>query len=147
MPLDPRIKGQEVSCQFVLNGQIANNSIAIQSNELKFMQDILSEGFLGETTDRKDMVFKGVSSSVTLQFNGPYVFTLIGSIIDVARRRVALGVGLNVVHTFKFVNGRRAVVTMASVAVGEMGMDTGSRTDYVKVTIPYEAEQADVAII
>lgn len=147
MALDPRLKGQECRVNFTQNGQIIGSAIAIQSNELKWMQDILSEGFLGETSERKDYVFKGVSGSVTLQFNGPQVFTLIGGIIDVAQRRIAIGTGLTVQHTFQFVNGRRAIVTMGGVAVGEIGMDTSSRTDYVKVTLPYEAEEAQISVV
>lgn len=147
MAVDPRIKGQEVECTFLTNGQIMANSIAIQSNNLKIMMEILTEGFLGETTNRKDFVFNGIGGEVSLQFSGPEVFNMINGFIDVARRRVASGTQTNVKHVYKFSSGRRGLVVLPDVSPGEITIDTSGRVDYVKVSFPYEVGSGSITII
>jgi len=148
MPPNPRIKGQEVEVTILQDGQLVlNNTAAIESNSMSAQLEILSEGFLGETTNRKDNIFNGWAGDVSMQFSGPQVFTMVQGFIDQATRRVLGGVGVNVKHVFKFASGRRAIVTFPDVAVGEVKIDTGGRSDYVKLSFPYEVGSSTVTLI
>ena len=148
MPPNPRIKGQEVEVTILQDGQLVlNNTAAIESNSMEAQLEILSEGFLGETTNRKDNIFNGWSGEVSMQFSGPQVFTMVNGFIDQATRRVITGVGVNIKHVYKFSNGRRAIVTFPDVAVGAVKIDTGGRSDYVKVSFPYEVGNNTITLV
>jgi hypothetical protein len=143
-----RIKGQETNLSLIQNGQIVSEiaGFAIKSSDLSFMQDILSEGFLGETTNRKDQVFNGVSGSFQFQITTPAVFVIIGAILDKSRRRTP-GAIFNFRETFNFDNGRKAIVTVGDISFGEIPVSNGGRVEYIGVTFSFEASEALVAVL
>ena len=61
--------------------------------------------------------------------------------MDQARRRTP-GTQINIKSTLNFPNGQRPRIIIPDVSLGEFSFSFGSRTDYLAVTIPYEAQEA-----
>jgi hypothetical protein len=83
-----RIKGQETEVVIIADGVPQSNLTDIKDSEFAFKMEIIQEGYLGQTTDKYDSVFKGVRGKMTLHFDNPDVFTMALKIKDKARRRV-----------------------------------------------------------
>ena len=113
-----RIKGQEVEAILIVNGVPQTNITAIKSFEFAFQLEIQSEGYLGETTDRKDSVFKGIRGSMEMHLESQAVFELIRAIVDKARRREP-GTRINLKATLNFPNGDRPRVIIPDCEFGE----------------------------
>lgn len=138
-----RIKGQEVSVLLIIDGTQADTITDIKSFEVTFMTEILTEGYLGETTNRKDEIFNGVSGRMELNFENQDIFALFTSVIDRARRRTP-GTVINVKAALNFPNGERPKIYINDVSFGPMPMNFGSRSDYGSVTLDFEAPDARI---
>lgn len=139
-----RIKGQEVEAILIVDGTPQTTITDIKSCEISFQLDILSEGYLGETTDRKDSVFKGVRGSMELHFENADVFKLFKAVVDKARRRTP-GTKINLKGTFNFPNGDRPRLVMPDVEFGAIPISFGSRADYGSVKLEFEASEAQIS--
>lgn len=138
-----RIKGQEVEAILVVNGAPQLTTTDIKSFELTLQLEILSEGYLGETTDRKDSVFKGIAGSLELHVENQEFLKLFQTIVDKARRRTP-GTRINLKATLNFPNGDRPRVLIPDVEFGELPLNFGSRTDYGAITLSFEASNLQV---
>jgi hypothetical protein len=134
-----RIKGQEVEMIFVIDGEPVDNTTDIRSMEIAAQMEILREGYLGETTDRRDDIYRGVRGRAELHFENPEVITLFRAIIDRARRREP-GTRIAMKATLNFPSGERALITIPQVFFGELPIAFGSRSDYGMVSLDFEAE-------
>ena len=86
-----RIKGQEVQVLLIAGGVPVETLTAVKSFEVAFQIDTLTEGYLGETTDRRDAIFKGISGKMELHMEDQTILILARAIIDKARRRTPNG--------------------------------------------------------
>jgi hypothetical protein len=141
--MSQRIKGQEVEVMLVVDSAPQDTITDVRSFELAFQTEILREGYLGETTDRRDSIFKGVRGRMELHIENADIFKLFTSIIDKARRRTP-GTKINVKATLNFPNGERPRVVIPDVEFGELPLNFGSRSDYGAVTLDFEASEAQV---
>ena len=140
---DNRVKGQEVQVIIVAGGVVQDQLTAFKSAELSFQTEVLTEGYLGETTDRRDTIFKGVKGSLELVVSSPQIFGLITAIIERARRRTP-GLVVNIKMVINFPDGRRVRILVPDCAFGELPIGFGSRSDYGATTIPFEAAEAQI---
>lgn len=138
-----RIKGQEVSVLLIVDNVQQDTITDIKSFEVTFMTEILTEGYLGETTNRKDEIFNGVSGKMELNFENQDIFALFTSIIDRARRRTP-GTQINVKAALNFPNGQRPKIYLNDVSFGALPMSFGSRSDYGTVSLDFEAPDARI---
>lgn len=134
-----RIKGQETELTVILNGQPQRALTAIQSFEMTPMLETTSEGYLGETTERKDEIFKGVSGRFEAHMASGDIFRLEQAIIDRATRRTP-GTVVNLKTTLRFPNGDRIRILIPDVKIGSPSTRAGSRADYVSKSIEFVAE-------
>lgn len=141
--MSQRIKGQETEAIIVLNGTPQDTITDIRSHEFAFQLEILREGYLGETTDRRDSIFRGIRGRMELHIENEDIFDLIKALVDKARRREA-GTKVNIKTTLNFPNGDRPRVLIPNVEFGEVPINFGSRSDYGTVTLEYEASEAQV---
>lgn len=125
-----RAKGQEVEIILVANGSPQRNITAIKSLECEFDLEILQEGYLGETTDRSDYVFKGMTGKLEAHIEGKDLLDLLKSIIDNARRRVA-GTRINIKASLNLPDGTRPMIVMRDVSFGSTPVNFGGRAEYV----------------
>ena len=138
-----RIKGQEVEIVLLEDGSPKENFTLARSIDINFKTEMIQEGYLGETTDRYDTIFKGVGGRIEFHLDSPEVFNIIGSIVDKARRREP-GTRFNLKSTLNFPNGQRARVVITDIEFGELPIGFGSRSDYGTFSLEYGASEAQV---
>jgi len=138
-----RIKGQEVEV-IILNGsQALTNITTVKDFDFTFQLEVLSEGYLGMTTNLRDSYYKGVAGKMTLHLESGAVFDFVRSAIDKARRRTP-GLRINVKATLNFPSGERRRVMINDCEFGEFPFTVGGREQYVSVTVNYEAPDATI---
>lgn len=140
---DQRIKGQETTVIIVENGNPLNTIRDIQSMDMEAALEIISEGYLGETTLRKDEKYNGYSGSIGMHFSNPEILNLTRRIIDRARRRDP-GLKINIQTTLQFPNGVRTRVILKDCFFGAIPMSFGGQGEYGSVTLPFEGSDFSV---
>jgi len=133
-----RIKGQEVEVLVVVDGAPKTNMTSVRSFEVTLNTEIMSEGYLGETTERKDSIFKGVSGKIELHFDNQEVMKVYQAIVDKARRRTP-GTKINIKATLNFPGGQRPRILVSDVEFGALPLSFGSRSDYGSATLDFES--------
>ena len=132
-----RIKGQEVSLQLTQDGTVLNAFSDIQSCEVEGQFEILSEGYLGEGSNRKDEVFMGVSGSLECHFGTKDALLFMRDLMDRATRRTA-GTAVNLRTSLRFPDGDRLKIILPDLAFGAFPISFGGRSEYVRVTLNFE---------
>lgn len=138
---DNRLKGQDTQVLLVQNGTVLDTITDVKDLEITLKFDRLQEGYLGETTDRYDEIFRGAQGKTKLHYENTDVFDLIALIIDRARRRQA-GVKVNIKTTLNFPNGQRRRIIVPDVAFGDIPLGWGAREAYGSVDLDFGASQA-----
>ena len=136
-----RIKGQETEIILIVNSIPIDTLTEVKSCDFSYDLETMSEGYLGETTDRKDSVFKGISGKMQIHLSNPSVFEVIAACVDKARRRTP-GTRINVKATFNWPSGRRARVVIPDVEFGAFPINNGGRAEYVTVDVSFVASEA-----
>jgi hypothetical protein len=140
-----RIRGQETSTLFVVNNVPILTVADIKSFEMTWMFDVQKEGYLGETTERKDMIFSGISGSLDYHFEqGDIAKIIVGAALDRATRRVP-GTQINIKTTLRFGDGTLLRVTIPQANFGAIPMKFQDRKAYGTFTFPFEASGASLA--
>jgi hypothetical protein len=136
-----RIKGQEV--RWVLTGPVGRElqSGDAVSVEFTIQTEILSEGYIGETTNRRDDIFRGVAGNAEFHCENGEPFNLMQRIIDRSRRRDPASGVFNFTFGYSFPEGSRRRVVVQDVFFGEMPFRAPARDEYVTFTLPFEASQ------
>lgn len=133
-----RIKGQEVTCSVISSAGLEESVADVSSMDINFDRDILSEGFLGQTTEQKDDIFKGISGKIEFHMQTHEPLDLIQRINDKTKRRLP-GERFQIVATLAFPNGVRRRVVIPDCSFGAIPISIGSREDFVTVTFDYAA--------
>lgn len=133
-----RILGQNIILEVIEGGEPVAAISNVRSAEITSQLEILTEGYLGETTDRKDEVFRGVSGRMDLHFENPDILTFAMRLIDRAAKREP-GVRINVKMTLQFPNGQRARILVRNVFFGPIPMGFGGRTEYGSISLDFES--------
>lgn len=140
---ETRIKGQEVEICIVSGNTPLETITDIRSFELTAQLEILREGYLGETTDRRDEIYKGVKGRMELHFENDDIVALTRQIIDRARRREP-GLKINIKATLVFGNGDRPRINIPNAFFDAIPMNFSGRGEYGVVTLDFEAEDYSV---
>ena len=114
------------------NGSTLQQLDSIQDSEFTPKFSTLQEGYLGETTDRFDDVFHGLSGSFTCHMTTGAVFDIVQSIIDRARRRTP-GVVFNLKTTLQFPNGERRKVIFSDLFFSDLPVNLPKRDQYASI--------------
>jgi len=136
-----RLLGQNVAVIIIQDSAPIQEISCIRSFSFTYEQELKDEGYLGETTNRKDSVFKGMKMDMELHTNNNKVFQLIQSAVDKARRRTP-GTRINIKCTLTWPNGDVARVTFPDVEFGAFPINANSRTDYVTVKLEAACSEA-----
>lgn len=138
-----RIKGQETELLVIRDGAPVRSITAVREFELTPMLDILSEGYLGETTERKDEVYKGINGSFEVHMESGDVFELERAVIDRARRRTP-GLKINIKTTLRFPGGDRKRVLISDVSIGNPNTRASGRAEYLTKRFEFAASDYQV---
>lgn len=139
-----RLKGQEISLSMSddVDGVVEGLDL-IQSFEFEFMFDILQEGYLGETEDRFDEIYKGVSGSMTLHLDKGAWFDLTQKVQDRAQRRDgATDTVFTVTATFEFPDAVERRLVFEDIFFGALPGSFGGRDEYMECTVPWNCSRA-----
>lgn len=134
---DSRIKGQEVELLLVENNVPLTSIADVRSFEMAAQLEILSEGYLGETTDRRDSIYKGYRGRMEVHFENRSVLDLMRRLVDKARKRSA-GARINAKVTLAFPGGDRVRLLLKDLEFGEVPLSFGSRSDYGTISLDFE---------
>jgi len=135
-----RIKGQEVSVVFVGPTGTEDTFGAVQSFEATTQMEILTEGYLGETSNRRDDIFNGLTGSVDIHLQTNEYAAFWRRVKDRAQRRSPAAGQFNATGVFNFPNGQKMRFQLIDIFFGEMPMNAGARGEYVSVSVPFECQ-------
>jgi hypothetical protein len=130
-----RAKGQDVVLSVLVDGALQVRIDTIQSAQLEYEMDILEEGYLGESSDRPDSIYKLTRVSLKGHCNSQAYFELADAIVNKARRRAGSPVRIDVVGTFYFPNGDAPTLILPDVHFGSIPLDIGGRDAYVEFSL------------
>src|SRR5574338_377808 len=82
-----RIKGQETQVIITRGGVLEDTITAIKSFELTDVYQTISQGYLGEKTDRKDYIFNGSKFTMEVHLSRKQWWVLKRAIKDKAQRK------------------------------------------------------------
>lgn len=133
-----RIKGQEVRVVMVAPSGTVTALSDVQSLEVEVKTEILSEGYLGETTERKDDIFKGASGKMEVHLETEDYFRFVREVVDRSQRRTPAAARFNIICTLAFPNGDRPRVLLEDIFFGAAPLNIGSREEYVSASVEFE---------
>lgn len=137
MASSPRIKGQAVLA--TVSGPVGIEDFTARSSlDLAAKMEILEEAYIGETTNRYDDIFNGISGSLEIHIERVTAFDFVERIIARARRRAAASDQYNILVRFSLPNGTLKRLLFEDIFFGEVPINTAGRPDYVTMTIPFE---------
>jgi hypothetical protein len=139
-----RIKGQDVTVNMVSTfGGVETSFLDVGSIEVQFDREILSEGYLGQTSEQKDDIFKGVSG--TIQFHSRTADTL-GLIqrINLASQERLPGESFQIVAKMKFPLGGSRLMAFADCKFGSIPLNFGDRQSFGEFRLEFAAEDASI---
>lgn len=134
-----RIKGQDVELLLVEDNAPLTTITTVRSFEMTAQLEILKEGYLGETTDRRDSVYRGFSGKMDIHFDSRDVLDFAKRLIDKARNRVP-GARVNCKVTLDFPDGDRVRMLLKDLSFGELPVGFGGRADYGTISLAFEGE-------
>jgi hypothetical protein len=141
-----RCKGQEVELILMVDGSPMQNFSFIRSTEMTWKTELIQEGYLNETTDRYDTIFKGIGGKAQMHFDSPDFLNLVRWVVEKAQNRVP-GTRFNIKQTINFPSGRRARVLVPEISFGPMPMDFSSRAAYGGFSVDYGASNAYALVV
>lgn len=137
-----RIKGQEVTVSMSGPDGVEEGLEVVQSFEAEFMLEILQESYLGETADRFDEIYKGVSGSMEIHMETGKWFDFTLKIQERAQRRNGVDGEFTATATFTFPDDTRRRLVFNNIFFGPMPITAGGRADYVTATLTWNCSLA-----
>ncbi len=135
MPAAQRIKGQQVALAIIVDNALQTNIDTIQTAELEFEIDLMEEGYLGETSDRVDSVYKLTRVNVTGHTNSKAYVDLAVAIVNRARNRAGGAVRISIAGTFVYPNGDLQSLVLPDVFFESIPLSIGGRDEFVEFTL------------
>jgi hypothetical protein len=133
-----RIRGTGVELLISTNNSPRQNITNIRSFEMTPELEILSEGYLGMTTELKDMIYNGLTGKFEMHFENQDILRFTSEMVDKATRRTP-GVEVNLKVTLNFDNGQRPRIMIPGAEFGAIPMSFGGRKDYGNVAVNFAA--------
>lgn len=140
---DQRLRGEECEVRFVVNNNVIDTVTDVRNFQATVQLEVLREGYLGETTDRRDDIFRGIAGSMELHFENRDVFDVIQSIVNRARRRQP-GTKISIKASLRFPNGQLRLLTIPDAFFGEFPINFPGRSEYATVGVSFEADDYQV---
>jgi len=134
-----RIKGQEVELLLVEDNSPLTSINDVRSFEMAAQLEMLTEGYLGETTDRHDTVYRGYRGRMEVHFENGEILAFMRRLVDKARNRTP-GARVNAKVTLAFPGGDRVRVLLRDMQFGEIPLSFGSRADYGAISLDFAGD-------
>lgn len=135
-----RLRGDGTTV-FVTRGGVLEATLTdIISLNVTVQREVMSQGFLGEKTERKDSIFKGIRVELEMQSSTQDIFTFEKALNAIAKRETP-NVIINVMSLFTYPNGDQPLILISDVKFGDTPIQTGGRNQYA--TFRYSGEASD----
>ena len=134
-----RLKGQETSILITQGGQLQSTLSDIQNFGMEAEFELISKGYLGEKTNRKDEIYNGCKFDMELHIHTQDWFTFQLAIKNRAQRNTP-DVVFNITTVLQFPNGQTPTILIPDCFFGAHPMKIGSRGEYVSLKLEGEAE-------
>lgn len=111
---------------------------------INFRYDLqaISVGYLGETTERKDDIFKGVSGTLEMDVQDPEYLYFLDFLMKRAQRKLDLASSrVNVTASFNFPSGATPKLLIRGLAFDASELASSGRDAYVGLSLPYQSEE------
>jgi len=138
-----RIKGQETVVRIIRNGVVETELTDIQNMEITWDLELLDEGYLGETTNRKDDVFRGMSGRMTLHMEGDGPFEFVNALVNRARRKVPM-FSVDILTVLKFPGGSSPKINLPDCRFGGVPMGFQERGEYVTIDLEFACSEYQI---
>lgn len=136
--MSQRLRGDEVQVLVTTGGALEDTFDAISNFNLELSTELISTAYLGEKSERKDSIFKGVKFDFEMNISKAGVFTFLDRVKKKAQR-VLPDLQINITGVFSFADGETVAATIPDVSLGPVPINLGSRGDYVKFKFSGEA--------
>ena len=137
--MSDRIKGQEVALSITVDGALQTTIDTIQSAEMEFELDLLEEGYLGETSDRVDSIYKLMRVNLEGHVSNRGYVELADAIVQRAQRRAGAAIRIDVVGTFRFPDDTTMSILIPDVYFEAIPLSVGGRAEFVGFTLAGKA--------
>jgi len=117
---DFRVLGRDHTMRLIQNGQVLAETSALKNIDMKLVQTLLSEGFLGEVAKRHREVFDEVDLSWGVEPEGKQIFQMQNAIYTRARQSSSSLV-INVSFRIQFPSGTIVRITVPDLKFGTNG--------------------------
>lgn len=132
MANEKRLLGQESFINLIRDGSIDKSFKAVVNYEFTDQLEILDEGYVGETTNRKDSIYNGTDFSMEAAMKDEKELELRTALIAKARRQIGAANRIDISFTLAFPNGASRNVTLLDCEFGNIGWSIGGRAEIVK---------------
>lgn len=139
-----RIKGQETVVTILSDGEFQARIDSIASAEITFELEVLEEGYLGETSNRYDSIFNGMSLSLSGHLTNRQFIQLSQAIVNRAQRRTGAAARIDVGLTLAFPGGDLVTLAIPDVQFGPIPFNDSSRSDYVEFTLEGSSSEFEI---
>lgn len=139
-----RVRGQETQVLIVRDGQLEDTLTNVRNFNFEYQLEIQSMGYLGEKSERKDEILKGVKGDMELHLHSQQWFAFVNAILARASRETP-DVVFNITSVLSFPNGETPSITLADVKFGAIPHNTPERAEYLTVKLEFETEQATIS--
>ncbi len=139
---DKRLKGQEVSVQVVVGGQLSDAFTAVASFNDTAKFDKKEDGFLGETTNRYDETFNGFDGSLEMQVSSQKWMEF-QALIKARAKREQPDLIINLVRVDFYANGDTPTRTYQDCSFGPMPSNVPDRGGFVTVSLDFSCGDVD----
>lgn len=138
-----RLRGQETSILIVRGGALEAELVDVRKFSFVSETEIKSTGFLGEKSNRKDMIFNGFKGDFELHVHSDDWLRFTIAVNDIAKRNTP-DVQINITSVFSLPNGSTPTVLFPDVSFGPINNDVPDRGEYVTIKLEFEGSEFSV---
>jgi hypothetical protein len=139
-----RIKGQEVVLDMISPNGRESELGDVVSASITYQLDILKQRLLGETTDRKDDIFRGLEGEMEIQLENRDALRFIDRVKDRATRRTPASERFAITMTFNFPEGGSARIQLSPIYFGNIPLNVSGGDEYVTMSLTFESEDGRI---
>ncbi len=137
-----RILGEEITVNIVRGGVLETTLTSVMSFNSKEELELKKTGYLGETADRVDQVYKSSDFDMNLHLTTADFFAFKKAVREKAQRKTP-NLVFNISRNMFFSNGQTVTSTWADCAFGPFEEKASSRADYFEVKISGSSSSVD----
>lgn len=142
---ESRVRGQEVVLR-IARGNVPEATItAFKSITIQYDFATIEEGYLGETTMRKDDIFNGLSGTLEVDHESQDLLLFLDFLKRRAQREISVVSNrVNATARFTFPNGQTPKVLVRDMKFDAIPVNIPGRAAYVNSSLPWKAEDGRV---